>query len=415
MSIKGLTDLSAAFPRIGELRKGEKKPETGNRPGKDLTYFRFTSDDSLAIKKFNEAYPDQEALRNINVFLPHRTTDENIDSWIEKWVAGGLVYRSDGETLVLWRNEKGGYSLEPRPDPYRELDANGKRKDGSGQVGRLAVIIPELGRFATVTILTTSKHDIMNLTRQLRSYEALRGDLRGIPFVVKRRMYKISTPGQGGERLRREKWLLSIETQPAWTMAQLGAMERAALPAGDIVEAEEAEFTLPQLPAGISDPFDEPEEEAPPEQPTRKILSPRELKEAIEKKTAKSTLRDRETGEFLPVALHPFGSKTANLVSAKFEEAFRPDPRAGKMYHAALKWLTGQESATQLTAAQADAVLDWLLNGNKELKWKAVVTMPAPEEALAVYQEAVRTEVATQKEAGQQELFGEPVQDEIEF
>lgn len=261
MAIKGLTDKAAAFPIIGELRKGEEKPKEGNRPGKDLTYFRFTTDDALAMKMFTEAYPDQNTLRNINVFLPHKTADENIDSWIEKWVAGGLVYRSDGETMVLWRTDKGGYSTEPKPDFNQELDGNGKRKDGSGQVGRLSVIIPELGRFATVTVLTTSKHDIINLTRQLRSYEALRGDLRGIPFIIKRRPHKISTPGQNGERARREKWLLSIETQPAWTMAQLGAMERAALPASEIIEAEE-DYFIKGLPSGISDPFDEPEEKA---------------------------------------------------------------------------------------------------------------------------------------------------------
>lgn len=270
MTIKGLTDQAAAFPRIGELRKGEEKPKEGNRPGRDLTYFRFTTEDDLARAMFNKAYPDQDALRNINIFLPHKTADENMDSWIEKWVAGGLVYRSDGETLVLWRTEKGAYSLEPKSDPYTELDANGKRKDGGSQVGRLSVIVPELGRFATVTILTTSKHDIMNLTRQLRSYEALRGDLRGIPFVVKRKPYKISTPGQNGKRERREKWLLSIETQPEWTMAQLGAMERAALPEvidpPQIIDMPEADYLLRELPADIRDPFDEPEPMPEPEQ-----------------------------------------------------------------------------------------------------------------------------------------------------
>lgn len=253
MAIKGLTDQTASFPRIGELRKGEEKPKEGNRPGKDLTYFRFTSDDALARQMFTEAYPDQEALRNIHVFLPHRTADENMEAWIEKWVAGGLVYRSDGETIILHRTDK-GYSLEPKPDPYTELDTNGKRKDGAMQVGRMSVIVPELGRFATVTILTTSKHDIMNLTRQLRSYEAIRGDLRGIPFVVKRRPYKISTPGQGGKRERREKWLLSIETQPQWSMAQLGMMERAALPGGAMVELPSREYAA--IAANIPEPME---------------------------------------------------------------------------------------------------------------------------------------------------------------
>jgi hypothetical protein len=120
------------------------------------------------------------------------------------------------------------------------------------QVGRLSVIIPELGRFATVTILTTSIHDVINLTRQLRSYEAINGDLRGIPFVIVRRPEAISTPsGPNGKRARREKWLLSIESQPAWTRLQLGAMKQAALPevTGDSVDTIDV--------AAIAAPFDD--------------------------------------------------------------------------------------------------------------------------------------------------------------
>lgn len=354
MAIKGLTDQAAAFPRIGELRKGEKKPESGNRPGKDLTYFRFTTEDALALKMFTEAYPDQSALRNINVFLPHKTTDENIDSWIEKWVAGGLVYRSDGETMVLWRTDKGGYSTEPKPDFNQELDGSGKRKDGSGQVGRLSVIIPELGRFATVTVLTTSKHDIINLTRQLRSYEALRGDLRGIPFIIKRRPYKISTPGQGGKRERREKWLLSIETQPAWTMAQLGAMEQAALPAGDIVEMDAPDYHLAELPSGISDPFDsEPEDEAPiAEPPTSgnghkeklaRPMTPEQVKKAMQVKAARNSAP-------------PSDQQLDYAMSSLSKACGSNDPKR----HSVMLYLFGKDSGKGLTGGECSALIDWV-------------------------------------------------------
>ncbi len=169
-----------------------------------------------------------------------------MESWIEEWVAGGLVHRCDGETQVLYRTPAGGYSTEKRPCK----NCKGK------QVGRLSVIVPELGRLACITVLTTSIHDIIKLTSQLRAYEALRGDLRGIPFILRRRKDKISTPGPDGKRVRREKWLLSIETQPEWTMLQLTAMQRAALPAGEPVEeAEEGSYT--DLPQGVSDPFEE--------------------------------------------------------------------------------------------------------------------------------------------------------------
>jgi hypothetical protein len=100
----------------------------------------------------------------------------------------------------------------------------------------------------------------MNLSQQLQSYEALRGDLRGIPFVLKRRLHKISTPGSDGKRIRREKWLLSIETQPQWTLAQLGAMEQAALPSGEIIDIPgEVDYLAVELPANVTNPFGEEE------------------------------------------------------------------------------------------------------------------------------------------------------------
>lgn len=270
MPIIGLTDKNAALPIIGVLRKGDEK-KTKNAPGKDLTYFRFTSEDPEALQVFYDNYPDEP--RQINVFLPHKNTDDNMDSWIEKWVAGGLVYRSDGENIVVWRNDKGHYSTESKPDPKPSIDDNGKRSDGSGHVGRLSIIVPELGRLATVTVLTTSKNDIINLTRQLRNYEMMTGDLRGIPFVLTRRRYKISTPGENGKRVRREKWLLAIETQPQWTMLQMKAMEQAALP--DVQETAllpeliSAEYSiLPENPffEETEEDKEEPSEPTPPKQ-----------------------------------------------------------------------------------------------------------------------------------------------------
>lgn len=414
MAIKGLTDQAAALPIIGQLRKGDEK--TGNRPGKDLQYFRFTSGDPEVVNLFYKHHSQEP--QSINVMLPFRTTDENMDAWIEKWVAGGLEYRSDGETVVLWQTPEGHYSTEEKDDPKPTIGKDGKRADGSGQVGRLSVVIPEMGRFATVTVLTTSKHDIMNLTKQLRSYEGLRGDLRGIPFVLTRKPVKISTPN-GDKRARREKWMLSIETQPAWTMRQISAMQQAALPAvveDDVVEEAEYEV-VNQLPDGIDSPFDEGTKEEPPPEPVeaqakqeRKVLDPETLKGFLHQRAGESALRDKETGEGFPIKMHSFGEKTANLVAAKLRDAVKlsGDPQAD--YKAALNWLFGVESAHDLNAPQADALLDWLLNGGKDQGFDAPVIDPAPREAKAIVALAKAqrepAEVVTGEET-LEEYFGE--------
>ncbi len=214
MAIKRLV-REASFPKVGVLRKGGVRPESGKAPGKDLTYFRFDSDDARANAHFRATYGDEPTM--INVFLPHQTAAQNFSCWQEAYVAGGLMHRCDGETCVIWLDGK-KYSTEPKPCP-----------GGCKEVGRLMVIIPELQRFAYVTVETHSINDIIRLQENLQAVEFLRGDMRGIPFILKRTPVEISTPTPDGKRARREKWLLSIEVDPAWAALQLESMHRAAL------------------------------------------------------------------------------------------------------------------------------------------------------------------------------------------
>jgi hypothetical protein len=234
MPIQGLTTGPGAFPKLGTLRKGGEK--TGNKPGPDLTYFRFDTQDAHALEMFTSFYGKEP--RAINVFLPYPTLDENYDAWREHWVAGGLMHRCDGETCARHRRKDGSYSNEPIPCPEA-----GKPEDKRlcQPVARLAVIIPELKRFAFVTVLTSSLHDIRNLHQQLTALEQSAGTLRGIPLVLRRAEQEISTPAPDGKRLRRTKSLLSIEARPQWVEFMLESQEQEAL------KGREASFT-PALP-----------------------------------------------------------------------------------------------------------------------------------------------------------------------
>lgn len=249
MAIKGLTDRQGAFPQIAVLRKGGAK-ESEKKPGQDLTFFRFDCDDEAVTAAFAAVYGSEP--REINVFLPYPTAEENFFTAKEEWRAGGLVHRCDGEMTMVRQNKDGTYNTDPAPCP-----------GGCKPVGRLKVVIPELKRLAYVVALTTSLHDIMTLQENLVAAEMIAGDLRGIPFILRRSPREVSTPADGGKRVRREKWLLSIEPAPAWVAAQLTAMQQAALPAGTAMlespEADEdpeddniidqAPFPDPQLPS----------------------------------------------------------------------------------------------------------------------------------------------------------------------
>jgi hypothetical protein len=216
MPIKNLTDnVIPRFPRLGKLRKGGEKPATGNKPGAELSYFRFTSENPAIVAAFHEAYGTQPAM--LRVYLPYPSTEMNFSTWKEAWAAGGLVHRCDGETCQIWRTPDGKYSQTPKPCP-----------GGCKEVGRLEVILPELitaGFVGYVTLETHSLHDLMNITATLEAVRQSAQDrangLQGIEFVLRRKKERISTPDGKGGRASREKWLVSIEPVPSWAQTYL--------------------------------------------------------------------------------------------------------------------------------------------------------------------------------------------------
>lgn len=231
MPIKSLqANRPAQFPCIGKLRKGGAKRKNNNGKeimGLDLNYFRFTTDDADAATTFKNYYGPEP--KSIDVFMPYSTTNENFGAWLEEYTAGGMTRRCDGEVQHFHRDADGKGNTTPI-----KCERLCERKCGCKQVGRLAVIIPQLARLAYVSVETHSLYDIMQLTENLQAAEALRGDLRGIPFILSRREREISTPGDDGKRARRTKSLLFIEPNPEWVARQLESMRLAALPIIDV-------------------------------------------------------------------------------------------------------------------------------------------------------------------------------------
>jgi len=231
MPIIGLTDRPAAFPEIGQVRKGAPKPEDGKKPGQDLKWFRVTFDEreTEAAAVFATTYGEHPT--EINVLLPFNAVEENFEAWREAYVAGGLTHRCDG-ARVWYETDPTGHKAIAAGVPEKTCDGS----SGCKPVGRLKVLVPELRRLAFLTVLTTSVHDIMNLQRQLEALLQINGKLAGVPLKLRRRPVKISTPMPDGKRARREKWLLSIEADPTWVKAKLLAMKAAALPGNGLGE-----------------------------------------------------------------------------------------------------------------------------------------------------------------------------------
>jgi hypothetical protein len=231
MPIIGLTDNGPQWPKIGTLRKGAPKPND-RQPGSDLKdSFRFDTDNADAADAFRAAYGDKP--NHIRVMLMFGTVEENFEAWKEHYSAGALKRRCDGQTCIQ-RLVNGAYDFTPQSC---ECALHGLQKpQACGPVGRLKVVIPELARMGYVLVGTTSIHDIIELQSNLEAAAALRGDLRGIPFILSRRPRKVSIPGgDDGKRRRMEKWLLSLEPAPDWVRLQIVAMQRAALPTSEVL------------------------------------------------------------------------------------------------------------------------------------------------------------------------------------
>ena len=244
MPIIGLTTNAPQFPKIGTLRKGDEKTDP-KKPGPDLKYFRYTSERyPVSVKAFYDAFGNEP--NHITVLLPYATVDENWQAWREEYTASRLQHRCDGQYVQRYYDKRSnGYITPDKP-----MACPG----GCKPTGRLTVIIPALikaGHVGTVTLGTTSVHDIINLDGALKAYYQMRGDLRGIEFVLYRYPEKVTTP----DGPRREKWLVGLKPNHEWVIAQLQAQKHQALtgaPAllesgdidmetGEIIDATEAE------------------------------------------------------------------------------------------------------------------------------------------------------------------------------
>lgn len=269
MPIKGLSNRGLALPEIGQIRKGGKKRKNAQGKeifGEELSYFRveFAEGEEKAAAKFRATYGTQP--NSIRVLLPFNEIERTWDPWKEAYTAGRLVARSDGEFIVYQLDNKGDVIVQnwtdksgnKVPHPTNNIagyDFQNKPVEFKN-TGRLKVIVPDLERAAYLTVITSSTHDIGNISDQLAAFKELNGgQIAGIPFIIRRRPAMISTPSKEGPRVRRKKYLISVEVDATWAKAKFGQLNHLALPefAGEINFAGE-------LPSGdIETDFDEDE------------------------------------------------------------------------------------------------------------------------------------------------------------
>ncbi len=376
MPIKGMTDQAPSFPQIGVIRKGAPKPKDAKRPGADLKHFRvvFDEEETEAAEMFANTYGPTPA--EINILIPFDEIDRNWEAWREAYVAGAMIHRCDGEHVVYALDPKTGEVLVHSGrsvEAHQPVACDGLAKCKPS--GRLRVIVPELQRLAYLMVLTTSIHDIVNISKHLAAIKELNGgQLRGLPLMLRRRPKMISTPsGPNGKRARREKWLMSIEADPKWVAAKLrefGAASFPALPANwdderDFDDSLDAEYTETEdteyesgAEAGLDNGNGEEEGESPREQPNG--ASPRPWQPEVLKRKMLLSVSSKAgmTGNPSPDQI--------GLLAGMLEEAWPGDKRAVDNRHEVLGWLTGKRSVRGLGLPWIATLLKWLLEGKDE-------------------------------------------------
>lgn len=237
MPIKGLTDVhqfGAGLPRLGTLYKGDEKPETGNRPGKDLKHFRFEPEPQFEyLAPLWEELYEKQPTEFSPVFLFGNTADEAFETWLEEWSATGLQHRCDGEMQTRWYDRSiGEYSVARIACETPQCQCK--------RTGRLRLVFPDFvetaGVMGYVAMTTHSIHDILTLHRYLADIARMYGKLEGVPFVFGRAAREVSAPkpNDPGKRIKTTKSLLYMHVLPDFTREQLvnriAAPEQTALP-----------------------------------------------------------------------------------------------------------------------------------------------------------------------------------------
>lgn len=408
MPIKGLSDRGLAFPQIGSIRKGAAKDPSKNQPGSDLKYFRMDFDECEkgAIEKFKALYPDGKPT-DINIILPFDDIEKVWNPWREAYTAGALIHRCDGEFVNYAINPSTGERVvmnwhDAKGEMVKcTIQNHANKQQRCKPIGRLMVIVPQLERLAYLVVHTTSIHDIGNISDQLSAIREMNGGhIAGIPLILRRRPVEISTPsGADGKRARREKWLISIEADPEWVSAKIGAMKSAALPS-----AERLQIAAPVSGPEWSDIDDEQEEEeiidAEAVEPSAKIDAIINKAIADNTKNGKvyhDAVTEQANAELVSAGLKtpkpaPNGNgkvkyerpyparilysgiqkqidnkqgqecndKQRGLVAGMIEACFAGDIDSDKNRHTITRYLIGVDSLRDATGPQVLALLDWL-------------------------------------------------------
>lgn len=259
MPIKGLTckesRSAGALAVLGKLRKGGKK--SGNKPGSDLDYFRFDTEDKELAQVMQNLYgkkPGHGFENGIRFFFPSDDFDACMPTTMAAYKGGSCYRLCDGESVTAERVTVDGkegsrwvkYPLSKRPECRRQCDCTA--------TGKLRILIPQFKRFGVVEVVVGALNDLEHVSKQVAEIQSRAEEhgagLSKVPLILYRKPRAISTPKsvsrdgtRSSERARREKWLIEVSIAPEFFTQSMEAANRFA------IAAASSYGETPQLPS----------------------------------------------------------------------------------------------------------------------------------------------------------------------
>jgi hypothetical protein len=250
-------DIQAALPLIAKIKKGDEKPETGNRPGKDLDYFRVVFEPTFAHLEpaFRQMFGD-EPRSFPRIALPPTNVDNVFPNWLQAFRGNHtLKTQCDGEKQVLHWVDGQGYSRQPIACQRK---ADGTCPLQCNERGYLYFIMPEFS--AAVGVLgffrldTSSPLDIKHIYSVLSTTQSFYGAINATSYGLTR-VEKSFTQMVNGKPSNTKHWMLLLtsnhDAKPAEAPSLIAAPSAVpALPdgigfGGEVIDDADDETTLP--------------------------------------------------------------------------------------------------------------------------------------------------------------------------
>lgn len=283
------------FPEVAQIRKGMPKVKKVGQNGKECFVvgpdlkdkFRVSfapgTDDAKAAYAalhekeytvFGDGYAERDGflVSRIRAMMPFSNVSMAWEWSNEAHNAGRMIAKADDTHFLILRDPTNGKYIVENGEPYTEFKHGqtvNYEKDGKQFVlpiktsCRLRLFLPELERFVTFTLKSTSFYDRVNIDAQLQSIQMIanmfsNGNAAGVPFYIYRREQEITWNKPDGSAARIKKWLINVEADSEWVKAATRRMANFAL-TGEVVT--KALLPIVENPAPITGMYnpDEPD------------------------------------------------------------------------------------------------------------------------------------------------------------